>query len=200
VTDFWHLLSFLWFKRRRQKELLRAGPIPSTTASSSRGYLHAETSVPEARRSPLKKCTLHTMEAHVTAMTETDTLEDARIVQVGSDDAPLEVGPKTLLVLLWTSAFAVSFMAEIVFGVVTSVAHATWLATGTRASSWSAVLWPLLISAMPLPGVVVFTSVWWISLRRRGSRSGPKASVLVVLALVLGTVIGAFWARSTWSL
>jgi hypothetical protein len=129
-----------------------------------------------------------------------DSVRDARIVRLGGGDTPLEIGPVTFGVFLWTSALALTFMAEVVFGLVTSSVHAAWLVTGARASSWSAVWWSLLVFALPLPGVVIYTSVWWLSLRREGSRSGPKASVVVVLSLLAGAVVGAFMAVTTWNL
>lgn len=120
--------------------------------------------------------------------------DDVRLIRLSGDDPPLEIGPQTLLTLLWTSGVALTYAVEVAAALVTSLAHTAWLVSGERTTSLASVLLPLVVLALPIPGVVVYAGVWWPSLRRPGSRSGHVLCWLVPGVLVVGALVGADFA------
>lgn len=116
-------------------------------------------------------------------MQERGTIPDVRAIRLSGERGD-EVSTTTLLVFVWTSLVTATLAFEIVWAARTALLLV--VDGGPPASIASAALF----AALPIPGVVVYTSVWWRSLRAPGGAFARALSTVVPLAVGAGALAG----------
>lgn len=117
-------------------------------------------------------------------MDEQDIIPDVRAIRLGGGVRGDEVSLATGLVFAWTSLVTVTLTFEVVFGVRAA------LSLVQRGDPPVGIALAALLAVLPIPGVFVYASVWWNSLRAPGTRSGRALSPIVPLSLVAGALAG----------